>query len=92
MAQGKVKSVKGSFGFIESEDVDEEVFYHMDDVGGPKLKEGQEVEFEVEQSEKGPRASNLTRLGDAAVDTESSDADTEIDDEYGGKWVSINEF
>jgi CspA family cold shock protein len=34
----------------------------MEDVGGPDLEEGQEVEFEIEQADKGPRAINLTRL------------------------------
>jgi CspA family cold shock protein len=34
----------------------------MEDVGGDDLEEGQEVEFEIEQAPKGPRATNLTRL------------------------------
>jgi CspA family cold shock protein len=34
----------------------------MEDVGGPDLEEGQEVEFEIVEAEKGPRAKNLTRL------------------------------
>jgi CspA family cold shock protein len=34
----------------------------MEDVGGPDLEEGQEVEFEIEEAEKGPRATNLTRV------------------------------
>jgi len=34
----------------------------MEDVGGPDLEEGQDVEFDIEQSPKGPRANNLTRL------------------------------
>jgi len=32
------------------------------DVGGPDLEEGQEVEFDIEQADKGPRATNLQRL------------------------------
>ncbi|MFB6220999.1 MAG: cold-shock protein, partial [Halolamina sp.] len=28
----------------------------------PDLEEGQEVEFDIEQADKGPRATNLTRL------------------------------
>ncbi len=31
----------------------------MEDVGGPDLEEGQEVEFDIEQADKGPRATNL---------------------------------
>jgi CspA family cold shock protein len=50
------------YGFIETEDTDEDVFFHMEDVGGPDLEEGQEVEFDIEDAEKGPRAENVTRL------------------------------
>ena len=52
----------GGYGFIDTEDSDEDVFFHMEDVGGPDLEEGQEVEFEIQDSPKGPRAANLTRL------------------------------
>jgi CspA family cold shock protein len=34
----------------------------MEDISGPDLEEGQEVEFEIEQADKGPRATSLTRL------------------------------
>ncbi len=50
------------YGFIESDDSDEDVFFHMEDVGGEDLQEGQEVEFEITSGAKGPRATNLTRL------------------------------
>jgi CspA family cold shock protein len=64
MAQGKVDFFNdtGGYGFIDTEDADEDVFFHMEDVGGPDLEEGQEVEFEIEDAPKGPRAQNLTRL------------------------------
>src|SRR6056297_474817 len=64
MANGKVDFFNdtGGYGFISTEDADEDVFFHMEDVGGPDLEEGQEVEFEIEQAPKGPRAKNLTRL------------------------------
>ncbi|TYL38033.1 cold-shock protein [Natronococcus pandeyae] len=52
----------GGYGFIETEETDDDVFFHMEDVGGEDLEEGQEVEFEIEQADKGPRAKNLTRL------------------------------
>ncbi|WP_306053003.1 cold-shock protein [Natronococcus wangiae] len=52
----------GGYGFIETDEIDDDVFFHMEDVGGADLEEGQEVEFEIEQAEKGPRAKNLTRL------------------------------
>jgi len=63
MATGKVDFFNdtGGYGFIETDDADEDVFFHMEDVGGPDLEEGQEVEFEIEEADKGPRAKNLTR-------------------------------
>jgi CspA family cold shock protein len=51
----------GGYGFIETEDADDDVFFHMEDVGGPDLEEGTDVEFDIEQAPKGPRATNLTR-------------------------------
>jgi CspA family cold shock protein len=60
---------QGGYGFIKVDedeetdlDDDEDVFYHMEDVGGSDLEEDTDVEFEIEQSQKGPRASNLARL------------------------------
>ena len=50
------------YGFIETDEADEDVFFHMEDVGGPDLEEGQEVEFDISQADKGPRAENITRL------------------------------
>jgi len=51
----------GGYGFIDSEDSEEDVFFHMEDIGGPDLEEDTEVEFDIEQADKGPRATNLTR-------------------------------
>jgi len=64
MAKGTVDFFNdtGGYGFIETEDADEDVFFHMEDVGGPDLEEGQELEFDIEQADKGPRANNVTRL------------------------------
>ncbi len=64
MAKGKVDFFNdtGGYGFITTEDADEDVFFHMEDVGGPDLEEGQEVEFDIEDAPKGPRATNVTRL------------------------------
>jgi CspA family cold shock protein len=64
MAKGKVDFFNdtGGYGFINTDDSDDDVFFHMEDVGGPDLEEGQEVEFEITDSPKGPRAANLVRL------------------------------
>ncbi|WP_246984181.1 cold-shock protein [Halorientalis marina] len=52
----------GGYGFIETDDADDDVFFHMEDVGGADLEEEQNVEFDIEQADKGPRAANLERL------------------------------
>ncbi len=64
MAHGKVDFFNdtGGYGFISTDDADDDVFFHMEDVGGPDLEEGQEIEFDIEQAPKGPRATNVTRL------------------------------
>jgi len=67
MANGKVDFFNdtGGYGFISTDDGDlddgEDVFFHMEDVGGPDLEEGQKIEFDIESSPKGPRATNLVR-------------------------------
>ncbi|MFO8116183.1 MAG: cold shock domain-containing protein [Halorubrum sp.] len=67
MTHGKVDffNYSGGYGFISTDDGDlddaEDVFFHMEDVGGPDLEEGQEIEFDIESSPKGPRATNLVR-------------------------------
>ena len=64
--RGKVKWFNGSkgYGFI-SRDQGGDVFVHfsaIQDSGFRTLDEGEEVEFEVGQSPKGPQATNVTRL------------------------------
>ena len=49
------------YGFIETDESDDDIFFHMEDVEGPDLEEGQAVEFDIESSPKGPRAANLQR-------------------------------
>ncbi|GAB6879468.1 cold shock domain-containing protein [Halorubrum gandharaense] len=63
MAEGEVDFFNdtGGYGFISTDDADEDVFFHMEDVGGPDLEEGEQIEFEIESSPKGPRAANVVR-------------------------------
>ena len=66
MKQGKVKwfnSEKG-FGFIEV-DGENDVFVHFSAIQGEGFKtldEGQKVEFEVVDGNRGPQAANVTKL------------------------------
>ena len=63
MSRGRVKwfSDQKGFGFIQQVE-GPDVFCHFSAIqaeGFKTLKEGQEVEFEVVTSDKGPRASNV---------------------------------
>lgn len=66
MERGVVKwfnDAKG-YGFIQREEGDD-VFVHFKAIVGDgfkSLREGQEVEFEIEQGPKGPQAANVKRL------------------------------
>jgi CspA family cold shock protein len=61
---GTVKwfSKEKGYGFITRDDNQGDVFVHFSAIqqrGFKNLQEGQKVEFEVEQDEKGPRAKNV---------------------------------
>jgi len=61
MATGTVKNVTGKgFGFISQEDSEKDIFYHENSLEGElaerKLRVGDKVKFEVEQTPKGPNA------------------------------------
>ena len=63
MPQGTVKWFNDSkgFGFIQSED-GQDVFVHQSEIqadGFRSLKEGQKVEFELTQGDKGSKAVNV---------------------------------
>lgn len=64
--QGTVKwfNAEKGFGFIEREDGDD-VFVHFSAIeaeGFKSLDEGQAVEFDIVEGERGPQAANVVKL------------------------------
>ena len=56
---------KKGYGFITPENGESDVFVHFTDVTGSGFKtlnEGEQVEFEIAQSDRGPKAVNVVRL------------------------------
>ena len=66
-ATGKVKwfnSQKG-YGFIETGEGERDVFVHYSAINSPgfkTLEEGQEVEFDIVEGQKGPQAANVNLI------------------------------
>jgi CspA family cold shock protein len=53
------------FGFISREGEEKDLFFHssdLKDVEFNELKEGDKVTFDVTEGEKGPRATNVSRV------------------------------
>ena len=66
MNKGTVKwfNAEKGFGFIEIEDGDD-VFVHFSGINGDgykSLEEGQAVEFEITEGQRGEQATNVTAL------------------------------
>ncbi len=66
MSQGTVKwfNEKKGFGFISTEDGNDYFVHHSNIVGDgyKSLQEGAKVQFQIEQSEKGPRAVQVSQI------------------------------
>lgn len=64
MLKGKVKWFKADkgYGFITAPEYEKDIFVHFSSIladGYKTLEDGQTVEFEVVESERGPQASNV---------------------------------
>jgi CspA family cold shock protein len=67
MARGTIKwfNENKGFGFIKPEDGSQDVFVHFTAIkeeGFKTLTEGQEVEFDIVQGEKGLQAANVVKV------------------------------
>lgn len=65
--KGRVKwfDERKGYGFIEREDGGGDVFVHFSAIqeeGFKTLDEGQQVEFDIREGEKGPQAINVIKL------------------------------
>jgi len=63
MENGTVKwfNQRKGFGFIEREGAEKDLFVHQTEVEGD-ISDGDKVEFEVGESEKGPNAVKVKRV------------------------------
>ena len=86
MASGCVKwfDSKKGFGFIEVAELERDVFVHHSGIAGDgyrHLKEGDKVDFDIEETDKGPQAINVRLTEDPAqqdpAQSDSSATDAE---------------
>ena len=66
MQKGKIARImdKG-YGFISSEESEKDLFFHMNELQNAEfddLKEGDEVEFEITEGQKGPQATKVSKV------------------------------
>ena len=61
--KGTIKRImhNRNFGFIQTEDDEKDIFFHQSGVTGEfgDLKEGDSVEFDLEDTDRGPQAVNV---------------------------------
>ena len=69
MSTGKVKwfNQEKGFGFITNDEDGKDIFVHFSSInaeGFKTLQEGQTVEFDVVEGDRGPQATNVTVISD----------------------------
>ena len=64
MATGTVKWFNPSkgFGFISQDEAGKDVFVHSNELNGVYINEGDKVEFDIVETEKGLSAQNIKKL------------------------------
>jgi len=62
--QGTVKFFhdKKNYGFIEVEEQDDDIFFHISNMEGDSIEDGTEVEFETEEGDRGPEAIEVKKV------------------------------
>jgi cold shock CspA family protein len=86
MARGTVKSVRDEgYGFIKTpESPDKDIFYHNSALTGEliqrKLLVGDEVEFEIEKNDRGPKAVNIRLAGAKEAEVETVEEAPEVEE------------
>jgi CspA family cold shock protein len=64
--KGTIKRImyNRNFGFIQTDEEDKDVFFHISGVVGEfgDLREGDNVEFDLEDTDRGPQAVNLKTI------------------------------
>lgn len=53
---------KKNYGFIETDEMEDDVFFHVSDLDGDSIEEDAEVEFDTEEGDKGPKAVNVVTV------------------------------
>jgi len=69
--KGKVKffnTTKG-YGFITAEDGKDYFFHHTGIKEGVRINENDDVQFDVEQGERGPKAINIEKASESSEDS-----------------------
>jgi CspA family cold shock protein len=72
MEQGTVAKFDRTYGFIKRDNTGTQVFVHFSDIdqeGFKELNRGDRVEFELQATERGPKAVGVRRLDDCGSST-----------------------
>ena len=84
MQKGTVKKItENGFGFILPDGAEKDIFFHANEVKDGafnSLKEGQAVEFEIAEGQKGPNAVNVSPVDGAAASDDDAATDESSDD------------